>query len=304
MEEAPAAEGPVERPGAGTEGEQDALTCAADRDESELFALADGGQVRFDHDELGKWRDRWCKEQLELRANVLIADVAPWKPPGAARQDWRPALRRVAGVDISFAKGTDQRGCATLVVMDVAAQPPVVLCEMTEMVELTMPYISGFLAFREVPHLVRLVERVRREKPEAVPECILVDGSGVLHPRGFGCACHLGVLTNIPAIGVAKNFLNVDGLDTKTVLQMCRESAALSHAGGSIGLKGKSGRLWGHALRTTAKSSNPVFVSAGHMVTNATAAAVVAGCSTARVPEPIRQADLRSRDFLRQRGML
>ncbi len=53
------------------------------------------------------------------------------------------------------------------------------------MVELTMPYIPGYLAFREVPALLDLVEHVRTNKPEFLPQVILVDGNGILHYGGL-----------------------------------------------------------------------------------------------------------------------
>uniref|UniRef100_A0A9L0TNT6 Endonuclease V n=1 Tax=Equus caballus TaxID=9796 RepID=A0A9L0TNT6_HORSE len=81
------------------------------------------------------------------------------------------------------------------------------------MVSLTAPYVSGFLAFREVPFLVDAVRRLREKEPCLMPQVLLVDGNGVLHHRGFGVACHLGVLTDLPCVGVAKKLLQVDGLE-------------------------------------------------------------------------------------------
>lgn len=72
------------------------------------------------------------------------------------------------------------------------------------MVQLTQPYIPGFLAFREVDHLLALLERLRASRPELVPDVIFVDGNGVLHPRGFGLASHLGVLARIPTVGLRR----------------------------------------------------------------------------------------------------
>uniref|UniRef100_A0A8C0IJN5 Endonuclease V n=1 Tax=Bubo bubo TaxID=30461 RepID=A0A8C0IJN5_BUBBB len=82
------------------------------------------------------------------------------------------------------------------------------------MVAVSAPYVAGFLAFREVPFLVEAVQRLQQESERLLlpHRVLLVDGNGLLHPRGFGVACHLGVLTDLPCIGVAKNLLQVDGL--------------------------------------------------------------------------------------------
>ena len=44
-----------------------------------------------------------------------------------------------------------------------------------------------------------------------------MDGCGVMHPRRFGSACHLGVAAGIPTVGVAKNVYAVDGLDRQQI---------------------------------------------------------------------------------------
>ena len=58
------------------------------------------------------------------------------------------------------------------------------------MVRLTEPYIPGFLAFREVPFIVELVEELQREQPELMPHVVMVDGNGILHPRGRAGLVH------------------------------------------------------------------------------------------------------------------
>lgn len=40
----------------------------------------------------------------------------------------------------------------------------------------------------------------------------MVDGNGILHSNGCGLASHLGVLLDIPTLGVGKNAFFVDGL--------------------------------------------------------------------------------------------
>ena len=53
---------------------------------------------------------------------------------------------------------------------------------------------AGFLGFREAPVLVEAFSRLRDTHPHLVPDCLLVDGNGILHPRGFGLASHIGEL--------------------------------------------------------------------------------------------------------------
>lgn len=132
---------------------------------------------------------------------------------------------------------------------------------------------------------------------ELVPDITLVDGNGVLHPQGFGLASHFGVLMGIPTIGVGKTFLHVDGLTKGDVKASMVQAQS---AGEQVAkLQGESGKMWGAALCSAEGVQNPVFVSVGHMVSLDTSLAVVDACSQYRVPEPIRQADLRSRRVIK-----
>lgn len=131
-----------------------------------------------------------------------------------------------------------------------------------------------------------------------MPDITLVDGNGVLHPRGFGLASHFGVLLGIPTIGVGKTFLHVDGLTKSDVKARMLEA---QRDGKQVAtLEGASGRVWGAALCSANGVQNPVFVSVGHLLSLATSLAVVDACSQFRVPEPIRQADLRSRRVVKE----
>ena len=65
--------------------------------------------------------------------------------------------------------------------------------------------LKGYLAFREVEHYLKVYQRLIENKPELKPQVVLIDGNGILHPRGFGLASHFGVLANTCTIGVAKN---------------------------------------------------------------------------------------------------
>lgn len=74
------------------------------------------------------------------------------------------------------------------------------------------PYIPGFLAFREVPILYVLFERLKQKRPDLWPQLVLVDGNGILHQNQCGLACHLGVLIDLPTVGVGKTLFYIDGL--------------------------------------------------------------------------------------------
>ena len=94
-------------------------------------------------------------------------------------------LHHVGGVDISFDKETPNHACAMLCVLSFPSLEVVHVS--SALVEMTEPYIPGFLAFREVGFLLELLECVREKCPHLAPQVIMVDGNGVLHPRGeFG----------------------------------------------------------------------------------------------------------------------
>jgi hypothetical protein len=87
----------------------------------------------------------------------------------------------------------------------------------SEYFRLRVPYIPGFLAFREIDPILNLVEKQLRDRPDLTPRAILVDGNGLLHPRGAGIACFLCFRTGIPTIGIGKT-LFCEGALTKEIV--------------------------------------------------------------------------------------
>ncbi|CAL8270138.1 unnamed protein product [Gadus morhua 'NCC'] len=148
---------------------------------------------------------RWEREQSSLRQRVVEEDTEAWQ-----RCPRFSTLERVGGVDLSFIKGDEVNACAQLVVLSYPDLE--VLYEDSQMVRLTAPYVAGFLAFRETPFLLEALQRLERNRPQLLPQVVLVDGNGLFHYREFGLACHLGVLSGIPCVGVAKNLLQVQGV--------------------------------------------------------------------------------------------
>lgn len=239
---------------------------------------------------------KWLAEQQALKSRLILTDHDD--------SSWPP--RFIGGLDISF-ETTDPstRGVACLVVLSY--EDLKVVYESFEQVDMQYPYLSGFLAFREVSSYQILIERVRRESPHFAPDVVLVDGSGVLHPNGFGFASHLGVSASIPTIGVAKKLLHIEGVDKEAVRKALTNPEerstidkssyyALLHSS-SPGSESPVG-----AAFLPPNVTNPIYISQGHHISLLRAIALVSHCSIYRTPEPIRQADIRSREYIRLQG--
>ncbi len=139
----------------------------------------------------------------------------------------------------------------------------------------SFPYIPGFLGFREAPALVEVFKRLNYR-----PEIILIDGHGISHPRRLGIASHLGVLLDIPTIGVAKSILV--GHPAYHLGEGKGERVPLVWKGEKIGI----------ILRTKMRC-NPLIISTGHRISLESAVEIVMQCLTRyRLPEPTRQAHI------------
>lgn len=194
--------------------------------------------------------------QEQLRAQVRIVD------------DFGE-LHTVAGVDAGFAdEGATAQ--AAVVVLQLPELKPVAYALARGPTR--FPYVPGFLSFREAPVILDALAQLA-----APPDLVICDGQGIAHPRRFGIACHLGVLTGLPTIGCAKSLL-VGSFRSLPDTRGAR--TPLTHAGEQVG--------W--ALRTR-PGTRPVFVSPGHRVALGAAAELVMACVTRfRLPETTRYA--------------
>ena len=183
------------------------------------------------------------------------------------------APRRIVGVDVHFS-----RDGATAFAAAVRLGGQLELEESVQAAEpARFPYRTGFLSFREVP--VALAALARLAEP---PELVLVDGQGLAHPRRFGFACHLGVLLDLPTIGVAKS-------------RLLGRFAEPGPAAGDWSPLEDKGEIVGAVLRSKA-ACRPLFVSIGHKIDLATAITLVQSTvARHRLPEPTRLADHLSR---------
>ncbi|XP_023704512.1 endonuclease V isoform X2 [Cryptotermes secundus] len=195
----------------------------------EVIEMESGGNV----DEDSVIDANWIVEEEKFKSKIICHDMYDWQH--------KRCISRVGGMDLSFIKGNEKVACAALVICELPDFE--VVYEDIKMVSLTIPYIPGFLGYREAPALVEAFSRLCDTNPSLVPECILVDGNGVLHPRGYGLASHVGVLCDVPAVGVAKNLYQMDGIlrdDQKQKISHLREPgdhfALKTNSGNTLGL--------------------------------------------------------------------
>jgi deoxyribonuclease V len=199
-------------------------------------------------------------------ARELQARLAPC----VVRQDRFGTIRRAAGVDVGFEAGGDITRAAVAVLSWPGLEP---LEEAVVRTATCFPYVPGLLSFRELPAVLEALERL-----SALPDLLLCDGQGIAHPRRFGIAAHLGVITDLPAIGVGKTRL------------IGTHEAVPEGRGGWCSLR-DGDEVIGAVLRTRA-GVKPVYVSIGHRVSLGTAVELVLQAAPRyRLPEPIRRAD-------------
>lgn len=231
---------------------------------------------------------QWAFEQLDLCNKIVETD---------SEELTGKESTLFGGLDISFIIGDSVNACACYVVVNKEFE---IVYKDLQMVEMTAPYIPGYLAFREAGALCQMVEKQIKEKPEVTPNVLMVDGNGILHPRQCGTACHIALVTGLPTVGVAKNLHLVEQLGEKFSRDDVKKRFAnLTEAGEYLTLTTSEDRELGAALKTCVTSRNPVYVSVGSGLSLSTAISLVIKISRHRVPEPIRQADLLSREFLR-----
>lgn len=186
------------------------------------------------------------EEQLRLAKKVVVKD------------DFSE-LKYIGGCDIAYT--TDQM-VAVVVVLDYKTLELVE--EKHVVTKPRMPYIPTFLSYRESPPIIEAFNLLEQK-----PDLMMVDGNGILHPRKLGSASHIGLLLDIPTIGIAKK-------------QLCGDL--------------KQGKIYVNEeqrafLLSTKEHAKPILVSPGHRVGMRTTKKIVNHCMKGhKLPEPIRVA--------------
>lgn len=199
--------------------------------------------------------DAAIAEQLSLRDKVI-----PHAPTGFAP-------RTAAGLDVAYA---DNRLVAAVCVVDLASLSTVASQVVSGTTD--FPYVPGLFAYRELPSLQAALAEL-----EAPPDVLVCDGHGLAHPRRFGLACHLGVLSGAVTIGVAKSVFGT--------------FAEPGPRRGDWSPVEHEDEVVGRALRTQ-DGVKPVFVSIGHLIDLDSACHLVLRLAAEhRQPETTRRAD-------------
>lgn len=194
--------------------------------------------------------------QQQLRSQVITEDrLGP--------------VARLAGVDVGFEAG----GSITRAAVAVLRWPGLELQEQAIARRPTMfPYIPGLLSFREIPAILEALAQL-----STPPDLLLCDGQGIAHPRRLGIACHLGLLADLPSIGVAKS-------------RLVGKHGEVPQERGAWEPLMERREMIGAVLRTRPKTK-PLYISSGHRISLTTAIAWVMNCTTRyRLPETTRWA--------------
>lgn len=196
--------------------------------------------------------------QEELRSKIRLVDE-PTMP------------KIIAGVDVGY-DIVRNLAHASIVTMRLDDLKPIM--QVQAYVPEPFPYIPGLLAFREIPAILTALEQL-----DTLPDLFMVDGQGIAHPRRMGIAAHLGVLLDMPTIGVAKKRLTG------------RYEMPGEAKGSQSPLYAAKQEQIGVVLRSR-DGVNPLFVSPGHRVSMERAVDLTVKClGKYRLPEPTRKAD-------------
>lgn len=187
------------------------------------------------------------------------------------KRDVLSKIETIGGIDVTFksSKENPTNAWACIVIVKIPDLKPIYHKIIEDIVD--FPYIPTFLAFRELPVMLKLYKSL-----ELKPDVIFIDGQGVSHPRGCGIASHFGVETGAVTVGIAKK-------------KLCGEHTPLAEKYGSYSYLIYNEKIVGAVVRTKEKVK-PIYVSIGHKISLDTAIKIVLKTSIYRIPEPLRLA--------------
>ena len=190
-----------------------------------------------------------------------------------------------AGVDVAYWKKEGiEYGVCCIVVIDYETKA--VIEKVYSTGKITVPYVPGYLAFRELPLVVKAAKKLFK-----IPDLFIFDGNGYLHPRHMGIATHASFFLNKPTIGVAKSYLKVHGADF---------NMPGNETGSYENISAKN-VIYGRALRSRT-DVKPIFISCGNYIDLQTTMEVILSLinDESRLPIPVRLADLETKRMRRK----
>lgn len=232
--------------------------------------------------------------------NIHIQDVHPlstdnkkWNAIQTVLKEKISLVNRITVSDIKFIAGVDvayweqegmEWGVCSVTVIDYATKA--VVEETNSAGIITVPYIPGYLAFRELPLVMEAAKKLSH-----IPDLFMFDGNGYLHPRHLGIATHASFFLNKPTIGIAKNYLKIANAEFEMP----------QNAAGSFTDIRINKEIYGRVLRTH-QHVKPIFVSCGNYIDLPTATAITLELinNESRLPIPVRLADLATKRNRRQ----
>ncbi|MBI4148942.1 endonuclease V [Candidatus Woesearchaeota archaeon] len=189
--------------------------------------------------------ERLKQEQLRLAKEVITADTFK-------------GYETVAGIDHAYFSG---KILAAIVVIDTSGK---ILERKYTVKDDTFPYIPGFLSYKEGPVMAEAFSYLDHK-----PDILIIAGNGILHPRRFGIATHIGLLTDTPAIGVAKKLLL--GREKGNEVEVDNEVRAIKFQ--------------------SREHAKPVYISPGHKISLKTSVRIVKELTKgAKLPLPLKLA--------------
>jgi deoxyribonuclease V len=200
--------------------------------------------------------------------NINLANLQTELANQVIHEDMAEVTDKIVGVDLSFSK--DDRAVAAAVIIQLKSLE--IIEKVTREVDLSFPYIPGFLGFREAEAMVKVLRGL-----ESSVDVIMANGHGILHPRGFGLASQVGLVMDLPTIGLAKRLI------------------AGNYIKKDISTSNKGNSLIQRVLlekKIAGAYVNGYYVSIGHKITLQTAIELVKAISYYKTPEPIRQAHI------------
>lgn len=188
-------------------------------------------------------------------------------------------IKTIAGVDLAYWKNenNDEYAVCCIVVIDFITHNIIEKQQYSDKVN--VPYMAGFLAFREIPFILKTVEKLNVK-----PDIFMFDGNGYLHPRHMGIATHASFYLKIPTIGIAKSYYRI------------QKDLSYKEPDNNIGSFSDiifNNEVYGRALRTQ-KDVKPVFLSIGNYISLNTATKITLELigKESHIPIPTRLADL------------